>query len=234
MQCHTTTRRALSINTIIAVGLLSLFQNSSAQSDVDFVATDYPTEFSTDDPYVFVSETVFLSPLTTSPSDAADPTVNDDPIVDDTNDTSEELLECNEMEKKVYASVCCPMVDSKFQSFCKSVLGRPLKVSTGAIVTHKPGTGGVEDSGNNDEKQKDDEDTKSDSDNQKDEDPNESEEQKCDEMEKAFAPDCCPMVDPTFQTFCESLLNRPHKVSSGMIEAHVPWIGNFFADNDPN
>ena len=57
----------------------------------------------------------------------------------------------------------------------------------------------------------------------------------CDPMEQAFAPDCCPMIDPMFATFCASLMERSHYSSTGMLEAHEPWIGGYgIASSKPN
>jgi uncharacterized surface protein with fasciclin (FAS1) repeats len=49
----------------------------------------------------------------------------------------------------------------------------------------------------------------------------------CNDLELAFAPDCCPLRDVTFEAFCISIFNRPSYNSSGMIEAHAPWIGSY-------
>lgn len=49
----------------------------------------------------------------------------------------------------------------------------------------------------------------------------------CDPMEQAFAPSCCPMTDPVFAEFCTALMGRPYYASTGMIEAHEPWIGGY-------
>lgn len=49
----------------------------------------------------------------------------------------------------------------------------------------------------------------------------------CDAMERAFAPSCCPLEDPSFAEFCEALFDRSHEVSTGMLEAHEPWIGGY-------
>ena len=61
------------------------------------------------------------------------------------------------------------------------------------------------------------------------------EQEECDPMEKFYAPDCCPMKDPSFISFCQSLFDRPHYSSTGMLEAHEPWIGDYgIADSIPH
>ena len=56
----------------------------------------------------------------------------------------------------------------------------------------------------------------------------------CDAMEQAFAPSCCPMKDASFADFCNSLFGRSHEVSTGMLEAHEPWIGGFGIADKPD
>jgi len=57
----------------------------------------------------------------------------------------------------------------------------------------------------------------------------------CDPMETKFAPACCPLTDEMYEEFCVSLFNRPLYISSGMIEAHEPWInpGGYNIAHDP-
>lgn len=55
----------------------------------------------------------------------------------------------------------------------------------------------------------------------------------CDPMEKAFAPDCCPIRNSALTAFCHSLFERSQYVSSGMIEMHKNWIGSYDIDTDP-
>jgi hypothetical protein len=52
-------------------------------------------------------------------------------------------------------------------------------------------------------------------------------EQMCDPMERIYAPDCCPVRDPSFEPFCTSLFERSHYSSTGMVEMHKEWIGDF-------
>ncbi|CAB9503499.1 beta-induced protein ig-h3 [Seminavis robusta] len=56
----------------------------------------------------------------------------------------------------------------------------------------------------------------------------------CDPLEQEFAPSCCPLRDLQFEEFCISLFGRAHYNSTGMIEAHAPWIGEYGVDGDPH
>ena len=106
-------------------------------------------------------------------------------------------------KEKAYAPACCPLKNPAFESFCNRFL-----YQYSVRETEKEEEVAVESMP-------------------------ESEPFECDEMEAAFAPSCCPIEDPSFESFCASLFERPHYNSTGMLEQHEPWIGKYDIDGNP-